>query len=44
MTSNKVNIDEVMASVELWSPHVLATVNDYDVKVANIGGDGPVGN
>jgi mannose-6-phosphate isomerase-like protein (cupin superfamily) len=36
----KRNITEVMDQVaELWSPHVLAEVNDYDVKVANVAGD-----
>ncbi|HEY7483341.1 MAG TPA: cupin domain-containing protein [Streptosporangiaceae bacterium] len=36
---NKINIETVMTGVDLWSPHVLATVNDYDVKVANVEGD-----
>jgi mannose-6-phosphate isomerase-like protein (cupin superfamily) len=39
MTTDKVNIHQVMEGVEPWSPHVLATVNDYDVKVANVEGD-----
>ncbi len=24
---------------ELWSPHVIGEINDYDVKVANVAGD-----
>jgi mannose-6-phosphate isomerase-like protein (cupin superfamily) len=36
----KRNITQVMDSVaELWSPHVLGEVNDYDVKVANVAGE-----
>jgi mannose-6-phosphate isomerase-like protein (cupin superfamily) len=35
----KRNIDTVMDAVtEMWSPHVLGEVNDYDVKVANVAG------
>jgi mannose-6-phosphate isomerase-like protein (cupin superfamily) len=38
--SEPFNINSVMDQVsELWAPRVLATVNDYDVKVANVGGD-----
>jgi mannose-6-phosphate isomerase-like protein (cupin superfamily) len=34
------NINTVMDAVaEKWMPHVLAEVNDYDVKVANVEGD-----
>jgi hypothetical protein len=34
------NITQVMDGVaELWSPHVLAEVNDYDLKVANVAGE-----
>ncbi len=34
------NVDSVMDAVaEQWSPRVLAEVNDYDVKVANVSGD-----
>lgn len=36
----KRNIDTVMDAVpEKWLPHVLAQVNDYDVKVANVEGE-----
>jgi mannose-6-phosphate isomerase-like protein (cupin superfamily) len=36
----KRNIDQVMDAVgELWSPHVLGEVNDYDIKVANVAGE-----
>ncbi len=36
----KRNIDQVMGAVgELWSPHVLGEVNDYDIKVANVAGE-----
>jgi mannose-6-phosphate isomerase-like protein (cupin superfamily) len=34
-----VNIAHVMATVETWSPRIVASVNDYDVKVANVDGD-----
>ncbi|XVV04737.1 cupin domain-containing protein [Actinosynnema sp. CA-248983] len=34
------NIDKALASFEdLWSPRVLATVNDYDVRVAKVKGE-----
>jgi mannose-6-phosphate isomerase-like protein (cupin superfamily) len=34
------NITQVMDGVaEMWSPHVLAEVNDYDLKVANVAGE-----
>jgi mannose-6-phosphate isomerase-like protein (cupin superfamily) len=40
MSDNKLNISAVMDAVpEKWLPHVLAEVNDYDVKVANVEGD-----
>ncbi|MFF3252754.1 cupin domain-containing protein [Actinacidiphila glaucinigra] len=40
--SDKRNIDTVMDAVDQkWMPHVLAEVNDYDVKVANVEGDFP---
>lgn len=36
------NISRVMDAVDaLWEPHVLAEVNDHDVKVANIAGEYP---
>jgi len=38
--AGKRNIDLVMDAVaDLWSPHVLGEVNDYDIKVANVGGE-----
>ena len=40
VTGRKRNIHEVMDTVErLWWPHVIAEVNDYDLKAANVGGD-----
>ena len=33
------SIDAVLAGVGPWSPHVVAEVNDYDVKVANVAGE-----
>lgn len=34
------NIDKALASFdELWSPRILATVNDYDVRVAKVKGE-----
>ena len=39
-TAEPFNINAVMDAVtDLWAPRVLATVNDYDVKVANVGGE-----
>jgi len=38
--TEKLSIDEIMDAVtDLWSPHVVAEVNDYDVKVANVEGE-----
>jgi mannose-6-phosphate isomerase-like protein (cupin superfamily) len=35
----KRNLNEVLDGIdELWSPHVVGEVNDYDVKVANVAG------
>ncbi|GAA0214787.1 cupin domain-containing protein [Saccharothrix mutabilis subsp. mutabilis] len=37
---NGMNIDKALASFEeLWSPRILATVNDYDVRVAKVKGE-----
>jgi mannose-6-phosphate isomerase-like protein (cupin superfamily) len=37
---DKLNLIEVLDGIgELWSPHVVAEVNDYDVKVANLDGE-----
>jgi mannose-6-phosphate isomerase-like protein (cupin superfamily) len=33
------NVDRALAGVDPWSPHVVAEVNDYDVKVANVEGE-----
>jgi mannose-6-phosphate isomerase-like protein (cupin superfamily) len=36
---DKRNVVEVLDGIdELWSPHVIGAVNDYDVKVANVAG------
>jgi mannose-6-phosphate isomerase-like protein (cupin superfamily) len=38
-----VNVHEVLDGVpERWSPQVVATLNDYDVKIANVEGAFPV--
>ncbi len=35
----KRNVIDVLDGIdELWSPHVVGEVNDYDVKVANVAG------
>jgi mannose-6-phosphate isomerase-like protein (cupin superfamily) len=35
-----ININAVMDAVtDQWAPRVVSTVNDYDVKVANVGGE-----
>jgi mannose-6-phosphate isomerase-like protein (cupin superfamily) len=37
--NEKRNLMEVLDGIdELWSPHVVGEVNDYDVKVANVSG------
>ncbi|MEU1629287.1 cupin domain-containing protein [Streptomyces sp. NPDC020096] len=42
MSDAQLNIDSVMDAVtEKWLPHVVAEVNDYDVKVANVEGEFP---
>ena len=39
---DKQNVHDVLDGVpELWSPHVVGEVNDYDVKAANVAGDYP---
>lgn len=39
MTRHVANIDRVLASFdELWSPHILVRVNDYDVRLAKVEG------
>ncbi|WP_231133965.1 SRPBCC domain-containing protein [Motilibacter deserti] len=38
--ADKRNVHDVLDGVaELWSPHVVGEVNDYDVKAANVEGD-----
>ena len=40
VANEKRNISRVMDAVaQLWSPHVLGEVNDYDIKVANVAGE-----
>jgi mannose-6-phosphate isomerase-like protein (cupin superfamily) len=37
---DKRNVIEILDGIDqLWSPHVVGEVNDYDVKVANVGGE-----
>ncbi len=36
----KLNLVEALDRIgELWSPHVVGEINDYDVKVANVAGE-----
>jgi mannose-6-phosphate isomerase-like protein (cupin superfamily) len=38
--SQPVNVDAVLSSVtEHWSPHTIAIVNDYDVRVVKVRGE-----
>ena len=40
MSRDVVQLNELLAGMaELWAPHRVAAVNDYDVKVAKIQGD-----
>jgi mannose-6-phosphate isomerase-like protein (cupin superfamily) len=40
MSSNVTNIDDVLAVFDqLWAPRILATVNDWAVKIAKVRGD-----
>ena len=40
MQRDVVQVDELLAGIaDLWAPHRVAAVNDYDVKVAKIQGD-----
>ena len=40
MTRDVVQLDPLLSAMaDLWAPHRVATVNDYDVKVAKIQGD-----
>lgn len=38
--ADKRNLHAVLDGIdELWSPHIVGQVNDYDVKVANVAGE-----
>ncbi len=40
LVATKRNVHEELDKIEqLWSPHVVGEVNDYDVKVANVAGE-----
>ncbi|MGY5047452.1 cupin domain-containing protein [Streptomyces sp. 900105755] len=40
MTSEPVSLGQALASFdELWSPRIVTAVNDYDVRVAKVGGE-----
>lgn len=40
LVATKRNVHQALDKIEqLWSPHVVGEVNDYDVKVANVAGD-----
>lgn len=40
--SEKGNLTNVLDAVsDLWAPHVVGEVNDYDVKAANVAGEYP---
>lgn len=40
--TDKRNLHDVLDQIpDLWSPHVVGGVNDYDVKVANVAGEYP---
>ncbi|MEU0571095.1 cupin domain-containing protein [Nonomuraea sp. NPDC005983] len=40
MNENPIDIDSALATFsELWSPRILARVNDYDVRVAKVAGE-----
>jgi mannose-6-phosphate isomerase-like protein (cupin superfamily) len=40
MTIEPINLRSVLDRLDaLWSPHVVLTVNDYDVKVAKVAGE-----
>ena len=40
MEQRPVNISEALSSFEaLWSPHIIAQMNDYDVRIAHVKGE-----
>ena len=40
--ADKRNVNDVLDQVpELWSPHVVGEVIDYDIRAANVAGDYP---
>ncbi|MEV6345873.1 cupin domain-containing protein [Actinoplanes sp. NPDC051851] len=40
MTENPIDLTAALAAVdELWSPRIVASVNDYDVRIAKIEGE-----
>ena len=40
MGDGPVNLDEALASfVAIWSPRVVARMNDYDIRIAHAKGD-----
>ena len=40
LVATKRNVHEELDKIEqLWSPHVVGEVNDYEVKVANVAGE-----
>lgn len=39
-TTNQVNLDHALASFDdVWSPRIVATMNDYDVRIAHTKGE-----
>jgi mannose-6-phosphate isomerase-like protein (cupin superfamily) len=40
MTTQPINLHDALGSFDaLWSPRIVAQVNDYDVRVAKVGGE-----
>jgi mannose-6-phosphate isomerase-like protein (cupin superfamily) len=40
MTQRPIDLDTALASFDaLWSPRIVASVNDYDVRIAKVAGD-----
>ncbi|MET9918632.1 cupin domain-containing protein [Streptomyces sp. NPDC059605] len=40
MSNGPISLDEALASFDaLWSPRVVTRVNDYDVRIAKVGGE-----
>ena len=39
MEREPVNLSEALSSLQtLWSPHIIAQMNDYDVRIAHVEG------